>query len=138
MAADMDVDKAVWAVFERHVVDLGMSMTALGQTETHLADIFGPGWFTVRTRRFDLRLSTAWDLRTGYDFNMEADRLRAHASVWRKRSDPCSLDLYVPQHFRRCRTCREHLTFVSDLHNGQILDMYRHSFHGSLLGHTNF
>ena len=57
--------------------ELGILMTALGQTETHVAEIFGPGRFTVRARRFDLRPGTAMDLRTGYDFNKEADRLRA-------------------------------------------------------------
>ena len=77
MAADMDVDKADWAVFERHVEDLGTLMTALGLTETHVAEISGAGRFTVRAHRFDLRPGTAWDLRTGYDFNLEADRLRA-------------------------------------------------------------
>ena len=38
-----------------------------------------PGRFTVRARRFDLRPGTAMDLRTGYDINKEADRLRASA-----------------------------------------------------------
>ena len=64
MAAVMDVDKAELALFERQMEDLGMLMTALG--ETHGAEIFGLG-----PRRFDLRSSTALDLRTGYDFNKE-------------------------------------------------------------------
>ena len=32
-----------------------MLMAALGQTETHEAEIFCPGRFAVRARRFDLR-----------------------------------------------------------------------------------
>ena len=54
-----------------------MLMAPLGQTETHVAEIFCPGRFTVRARRFDLRPCTAMDLRGGYDFNKEADRMRA-------------------------------------------------------------
>ena len=54
-----------------------MLMTALGQTEKHVDEIVGPGLFTVRVRRFDLRPGTAMDLRTGCDFNKEADRLRS-------------------------------------------------------------
>ena len=53
-----------------------MLMTALGQTETDVAEISSPGRFTVLwARRFDLRPGTATDLRTGYDFNKEAGRL---------------------------------------------------------------
>ena len=76
MAADMDIE----ALLEKQVEELGMLMTALGQTETHVAEIFSPGRFTVRARCFDLRSGTAMDLRTGYDFNREADRLRARES----------------------------------------------------------
>ena len=48
-----------------------MLMTALGQTETHVTEIFPV------LGRFS-RSDTAMDLRTGYDFNKEADRMRAH------------------------------------------------------------
>ena len=39
--------------------ELGILMTALGQTETHVAEIFSPGRSTVRARRFVLRPGTA-------------------------------------------------------------------------------
>ena len=54
--ADMDIV----ALLEKQVGELGMLMTALGQTETHVAEIFGPGQFTVRARRFDLRPALPW------------------------------------------------------------------------------
>ena len=73
MAGDMDIK----ALLEKQVGELGMLMTALGQTETHVAEISAPGRFTVGARRFDLRPGTAMDLRTGFDFNKEADRLRS-------------------------------------------------------------
>ena len=74
-AADMNIE----ALLEEQVGEHGMVMNAPGQIETHVAEIFGPGRFTVRARRFDLRPGTALDLCIGYDFNKEADRLRAHA-----------------------------------------------------------
>ena len=74
---DVDVEKADWALFERQVGELGLLMTALGQAETHVAEIFGLGRFSVRARRFDSRPGKASHLRTGYDFNKEADILKA-------------------------------------------------------------
>ena len=62
---DMAADVGIEALLERQVEELGKLMTALGQTETHVAEIFGPRRFTVRARRFDLRPCTALDLRTG-------------------------------------------------------------------------
>ena len=47
MAAAMDIE----ALLEKQVEELGMLMAALGQTETHVAEIFSPGRFTVRARR---------------------------------------------------------------------------------------
>ena len=73
MGDDMNID----ALLERQVGELSMLMGALGQTETHVAEIFCPGRFTVRATRFDLRPSTAMDLGAGYDLNKEADRMRA-------------------------------------------------------------
>ena len=52
---DMAADKDIEALLEKQVGELGMLMPALGQTETHVAGILGPGRFTVRARRFDLR-----------------------------------------------------------------------------------
>ena len=72
-ADDMNIE----ALLEDRWEGLGMLMNALGQIETHAAEIFVPGRFTVRARCFDLRPGTAMDLRTGYDFNKVADRLRA-------------------------------------------------------------
>ena len=53
----MDFNRADWTSFERQVGELGMLMTALGLTETHVAEIFEPGRFTVRAPRFDSRHS---------------------------------------------------------------------------------
>ena len=53
-----------------------MLMTAVGQTETDVAEIFSLGRFTVRARRFDLRPGTAMDLRAEPDLNKETERLR--------------------------------------------------------------
>ena len=86
MAADMDVDRADWTSFERQVGELGMLMTALGQTETRVAEFLEPGRFTVRARRFDLRPDVALDLRTGYFFSKEADRLRARECLRKKEN----------------------------------------------------
>ena len=81
-----------------------MLMTALGQTETHVAKIFGPGWFTVRARRFDLRPSAAMGLRTGYDFNMEADRLRARECQTNEMPLLLVGSPRCAQRFHSCRT----------------------------------
>ena len=82
MAADMDIE-------EKQVEELGMLMTALGQSETVVAAIFGPGWFTVRARRFHMRPGTVMDLRAGHDFNKETDRLRARE--WQTNEMPLLL-----------------------------------------------
>ena len=48
MAADMNIE----ALLEKQAGELGMLVAALGQTVSHVAEIFGLGRFTVRTRRF--------------------------------------------------------------------------------------
>ena len=92
MAADMDVE----ALLERQVEDLGMLMIALRQTETHVAD-FRTG--TVQLCGHDALTygpGTALNLRTGCDFNREADRLRARESQKEEKplllvgSPPCT------------------------------------------------
>ena len=75
---EIDIDPADWTLFEAQVEEFGMLLSALGETGAHIAEVFGPGRFTSRARRFDLRPGTAMDLRTGYDFNKESDRARAH------------------------------------------------------------
>ena len=59
-AADMNIE----ALLEEQVGELGMLMSAPRQNETHVAEIFSPGRFTVRARRLDLWPGTM-DLRTG-------------------------------------------------------------------------
>ena len=86
MAADMDIE----ALLEKQVEELGMLMTALCQTETHVAEIFSPGRFTVRARCFDLRSGTAMDLRTGYDFNSDKQGCVTMNSSACKRSPDCA------------------------------------------------
>ena len=129
MAADTDIE----ALLEKQVGELGMLMTALGQTETHVAEIFGPGRFTVRARRFDLRPGTAMDLRTGYHFNKEADRLRARECqtnemplllVGSPRCAAFSQLQNLAKDSERWRALAregmQHLTFVCELYKKQI------------------
>ena len=57
MTADMGVDRADCTSCERQLGELGMLMSELGQTETHLAEFLEPERFTVRASRFDLNLA---------------------------------------------------------------------------------
>ena len=133
MTADLDVDRPDKTSFERQVEELGMLMTALGQPETHVAEIFERGRFTVRAPRFDLRPSTALDLRTGYDVNKEADRLRVRECLKKEKplllvgSPRCAassqLQSLASDSKRWRAMAREglhHLTFVCELYKDQI------------------
>ena len=53
----------------------------MGEGVVHVSELFGPGRFTSRASAFDLMPGMAMDLRTGFDFNMEQDRVRARAII---------------------------------------------------------
>ena len=63
------------------ISELCMNLSAMGVGVVHVSELFGPGRFTSRASAFDLMPGMAMDLRTGFDFNMEQDRVRARAII---------------------------------------------------------
>ena len=113
--------------------ELGMLMTALGQTETLEAEFLEPGRFTARARRFDLRPGVALVLRTGFFYSKEADRLRARECLRKKktlllvassRGISSSQLQIVARDSKRWRAMASdglrHLTFLFELYKDQI------------------
>ncbi len=71
------------AVIEENmdICELCVNLSAMGEGVMHVSELFGPGRFTSRTSTFYLMPGMAMDLRTGFDFNMEQDRVRARAII---------------------------------------------------------
>ncbi len=63
------------------ISELCANLSAMGEGVVHVSELFGPGRFTSRSSAFDLMPGTAMDFRTGFDFNMEHDRVRARAII---------------------------------------------------------
>ena len=139
------------ALLERQFGELSVLVAALGQTETHVAEIFRPGRFTVRARRLDFRPGTAMDLRTGYDFNKEPDRMRARECLFEGKplllvgSPRCAEFSQLQNLSKDCDRWRalaregmQHLTFVCELHKKQIdgerFFLHRHPAHARCWG----
>ena len=63
------------------ISELCVNLSAMGEGVVHVSELFGPGRSTSRASAFDLMPGMAIDLRTGFDFNMEQDRVRARAII---------------------------------------------------------
>ena len=63
------------------ISELCVSLSAMGEGVLHVSELSGPGRVTSRASAFDLMQGMAMDLRTGFDFNMEQDRVRARAII---------------------------------------------------------
>ena len=78
-----------------------MLMTAVGLTETHVAQVFGQDDSLCGHDALTCS-SAALDLRTGYNFNREADRLRAR-ECQKDEKLPLFVGFHVAQPFRTDR-----------------------------------
>ncbi|CAK0837665.1 unnamed protein product, partial [Prorocentrum cordatum] len=56
-------------------------LAAFGDWRVAVSELHGPGRVTSRSSAFDFEPSTAYDIRTGYDFSQEGDRQRAKATI---------------------------------------------------------
>ena len=61
----------------RTLSQLSANLSALGDGRIDVAEVYGPGRYTTRAGEFGLTPGIAFDLRTGWDFNLEADREEA-------------------------------------------------------------
>ena len=61
-------------------LEISSLLAALG-LDIAVSEVYGPGRFTSRASGFDLPPGTAYDIRTGYDFETESDRRRAEADI---------------------------------------------------------
>ena len=66
---------------DTEICELCMNLSAMGEGMVHVSELFGLGRFTSRASAFDLMPGMAMDLRTGFDFNLEQDRVRARAII---------------------------------------------------------
>ena len=66
---------------DMEICDLCMNLSAMGEGVVHVSELSGPGRFTSRASAFDLMPGTAMDLRTGFDFNLEQDRVQARVII---------------------------------------------------------
>ena len=132
MVADMDVDRADWSSFAMQVGERGMLMTALAWLRQLWMSFLSRN-STARAPRFDLRPGIALDLRTGYDFSKEADRLRACECLREEKpfllvaSSRCMSSSQLQSSARDSKRCRamasdglRHLTFMFELCKDQI------------------
>ena len=66
---------------DMEISELCMNLSAMGEGMVHVSELFGPGRFTSRASAFDLMPGMAMDLRTGFDFNLEQDRVQARVII---------------------------------------------------------
>lgn len=53
-----------------------LDVSAFGEGEVHISELFGPGRFTSRASAFDLVPGMVYDFRVGFGLNVERDRVR--------------------------------------------------------------
>lgn len=63
------------------VPGLCLKLSALGEGEVHISELFGPGRFTSRASAFNLVPGMAYDLRVGFDLNVGRDRVRVMQKI---------------------------------------------------------
>ena len=70
----------------RELGELAVCLSAFGEGTVSVSELYGPGRFTERASAFDMQPGMAYDLRTGFDFDQEADRHRARVNIDREKA----------------------------------------------------
>ena len=65
-SADLTVDVPMDA---RELGELAAYLSVFGEGNVIVSELYGPGRFTERASAFDMQPGTAYDLRTGFNFD---------------------------------------------------------------------
>ena len=108
--------------------EIGALLMQLGAFEADITEVFNPGEFCRLAPVFDLRPGVAMDIRTGWDFGEEQQRIRAEVEIEEMKpaflvcSPTCPLFSQLqyliantPKYAELLKKCLIYLTFVMKL-----------------------